>query len=99
MILTWPSARVAVLRGELVADLDRAVLRAVLGEDDLVAPPQRLEPLAQVDDGGVEDRLLVVDGDDDRDVRVEGRRRGRSTAAWGRSKARGFSDDFAGVTA
>ncbi len=71
--LHLPVARVGVLGGELVADLDRAVLRAVLGEDDLVAPPERLEALAQVDDGGVEDRLLVVDGDDDRDVRIAGR--------------------------
>ena len=70
MILTWPFAGSVVLRRELVADLDGAVPRAVLGEDDLVAPAERLEALAQVDDGGVEDRLLVVDGDDDRDVRI-----------------------------
>ena len=44
-------------------------LRAVLGEDDLVAPRERDEPLAQIDDRGVKDRLLVVDGDDDGDSR------------------------------
>ena len=76
--LHLPVARVGVLGGELVADLDGAVLRAVLGQDDLVAPAERLQSLAEVDDGGVEDRLLVVDGDDDRDVRVRPAARRRS---------------------
>ena len=60
--LDLPVGGVRVLGGELVADLDGAVLRAVLGQDDLVAPPERLEAFAQIDNGGVEDRLLVVDG-------------------------------------
>jgi hypothetical protein len=70
MIFTWPSFGSPYLAASSSADLDGAVLRAVLGEDDLVAPAEGLEALAHVDDGGVEDGLLVVDGDDDRDARV-----------------------------
>src|SRR5690606_29599750 len=43
--------------GELLADLDGPVLRPVFGEDDLVRPAERLQPLAQIHDRGVEDRL------------------------------------------
>jgi hypothetical protein len=74
--LDRPFVRAVVLGRQLVTDLDGAVLGAVLGEDDLVAPPERLEALSQVDDGGMEDRLLVVDGDDNRDVRVRRMRGG-----------------------
>jgi hypothetical protein len=59
----------AVLLGELLTDLDGAIFRTVLGEDDLVGPSERLQSLAHVDDGGVKDGLFVVDGDDDRNAR------------------------------
>src|SRR5262249_6543118 len=57
-----------VLLMQLLRELHRAVPRAVLGEDDLVAPAERREPLAQIDDRRVQDRLLVVHGDHDRDA-------------------------------
>src|SRR5262249_19210463 len=63
---------VPVLGRELFADADRAVLRTVLGEDDLVRPTERREALSQIDDGSVEDRLLVVDRNDDRNARDVG---------------------------
>jgi len=61
---------VRIFRGELFGDFDGAIARAVLREDDLVHPPERLEPLAQVDDSRVQDRLLVVNRDDDRNSRL-----------------------------
>ncbi len=68
--LHLPLVRVGVLLGEILGDLDGSVLRTVLGEDDLVAPTERLQPLAEIHDGGVQDGLLVVDRDDERDARV-----------------------------
>src|SRR5205085_10113991 len=54
----------AVLHRELLADLDGAIARAVLREDDLVRPAGRREAFSEIDDRGVEDRLLVVDRND-----------------------------------
>ena len=67
-----PLVDVRVLRRELLRDGDRAVLRPVLGEYDLVAPTERFQPLAEIDDRRVQDALFVVDGDDKRDARVAG---------------------------
>ena len=48
-------AHLRVLEVQVRGDDQRVVARPVLGQDDLVAEAQRLEPLAQVDHGGVQD--------------------------------------------
>ncbi len=52
-----------------MGDRHRSVLRAVFGEDHLVVPGQMGEPLTQVDDRSMQDPLLVVDGNDERNSR------------------------------
>ena len=61
----------------LVRDLDRPITRPVLGEDDLVREARVAQAIDEVHDRRLEDRLLVVDRDDDRDLRrgAGGRRR------------------------
>ena len=82
-------AHVVVLRGEVAAQLHSAVGASVLAQQDLVGPIERTQPLAQIDDGGVEDGLLVVDGDDDGDLGLaHGLPRGGSLASiWPASSA------------
>src|SRR5581483_8709982 len=53
---------------QLLADRDGAIARAVLGQEDLVAPAELVERRDQIDHRGVQDPLFVVDGDDDGDV-------------------------------
>ena len=64
-----------VLAGEVGEDGGGAVARAVLGEDDLEVVAAGVERGDEVAAGGVDDRLLVEDGDDD------GERRSRSVRA------------------
>ena len=59
-------ARPRKLRRQRLEDLQRAVARAVLGEDQLVLPAERVELAAELGGGFPHDARLVVDGDDDR---------------------------------
>src|SRR5882724_5576995 len=52
---------------KLLQDPQRPVPRPVLGQDQLVSPPQLIELPAQLHRRFTDDARLVVDGDDDRD--------------------------------
>src|SRR6185437_10436165 len=60
---------VGMLGHELAADLHRAIARAVLAQQELVAPAEATQLLFQLQHRAAQDPLLVVDGDDDREVR------------------------------
>src|SRR5262249_3566707 len=56
-----------ILPGELFDDRPRPVAGAVLAEDQLVVPAERVEPAAEIERRLADDRGLVVDRDRDRD--------------------------------
>src|SRR5215217_553132 len=72
-------AQARVLRAQLVQDARRGVPGAVLREDDFVVEAARIQPLAELVRRRGDDGLLVVDWDDDGQVRCHGIRSGQTT--------------------